>query len=83
MEYPFIAIALRSNAFFVERLVFGLKIHLSFQYHFFIGAKSLSLEHSFVVSKQPVVAGGRIWRIELCGSKSKCNSCSFICAMDS
>ena len=42
---------------FVEQLVFGLKICLSFRYHFFIGAKSLSLVHSFEVCKQPVVTG--------------------------
>ena len=46
--------------FFVERFIFGL----SFWYHFFIGAKSLSLQHFFEVCKQLVVAGGQIWRIE-------------------
>ena len=33
------------DAFFVEQFVFGFKIPLTFRYHFFIGAKSLSLEH--------------------------------------
>ena len=50
---------------------------------FFIGAKSLSLEHSLEFCKQPVVAGDHIWRIGWVGSNSKCNSCSFaIVAID-
>ena len=64
--------------FFVERFVFGL----SLRYHFFIGGKSLSLEHSFEVYKQPVVAGDQIWRTG-CRSNSKSNSCNFaIVAID-
>ena len=66
------------NGFFVEQFVFGLKIHLSLWYHFFIGAKFLFLKYSFEVFKQPVVTGGRIWRIGWgCRSNSNCNSCSF------
>ena len=38
---------------FVERFVFGLKIHFSFWYHF-IGVKTFSLEHSFEVCKQTI-----------------------------
>ena len=53
-------ILLQFDAIFVERFVFGLKIRLSFRYHFFIGAKSLSQEHSFEVCKLPVVAWDRI-----------------------
>ena len=52
------------DAFFIEPFVFGLKIRLSFRFRFLIGAKSLSLEHSFEVCKQLVLTGGQIWRIE-------------------
>ena len=62
------------DAFFVEQFIFSLKIRFSFGYHFFIGAKSLSLEHSFQVCKQVVVAGSQIRRIRW---NSKCNSCNF------
>ena len=53
-----------STPFFVERFVFGLKIRLSFQYHFFIGAKSLPLGHS------EEKGGNR--------NNSKCSLCSFV-----
>ena len=42
--------------FFVERFVLGLKIRLSFRYHFSIEAKSLSLEHSFEKSSKSLGA---------------------------
>ena len=44
---------------------FPLKIVLSFGNHFFIGPKSLSLEHFFQVIKEPLVAGGQTWRVWL------------------
>ena len=51
------------DAYFFERFTFNLKIRFSFGNQFFIEAKSLSLEDSFQVCKQVVVAESQIWRI--------------------
>ena len=52
-----------SKPFLWNDLILLLKIRPSSRYHYFTVAKSLSLQRSFEVCKQPVVAEGHICRI--------------------